>query len=164
MIFAATAHAAPFTIDTSTISSLLIGIVIPFLVDLVTKSAASPRLKALIATALAALSGALSTVIFDPSTGWQGYLYNIAFGFLTVFATHATGVTDGVQRRTAHKGVGKPRKTRNTINPSPTGPADTRPPGTAHAGVPGKGTPPTKRVTTKKTTATRKTTPPRKRT
>lgn len=144
MIALATTTTSHLTVDASTITSLLVGVGIPFLVDLVTKSNANPKFKAALATALAALASALSTVLWDPSAGWGGYVYNLFYAFGTTFLVHYTGATDVVQRKTAHKGWKGPRpRHRNTTNPAPSGPPDIRP-GTAQAGGPGKGTPPRK--------------------
>jgi small basic protein len=97
--------------NAATIAAILSGVVIPFLVDLITRADVSPRIKAAIATGLAALAGVIPTVVYDPNTGWQRYVANIAVAFLMTFTVHQTGVTDSVQRKTATKGV-KPRANR----------------------------------------------------
>lgn len=88
--------------------SFLCGLVIPAVVDVVTKSHASSRLKALIAACLSALAGSLTMVTWAPNQRWQDYAMAVATAFVTTFSAHSTGYSNGIQRRTAHIGIGGP--------------------------------------------------------
>lgn len=113
MIDLAAVHQAVTTaavhVDASTISAIIAGVVIPFLVDMFTKSHADPHFKSLIASVASALAGAIPTVVYDPSAGWKAYVYNIGLALMMTYTTHRTGATDYVQKKTASLGIGKPR-------------------------------------------------------
>lgn len=86
-------------------------VVIPFFVDLVTKSHASPRLKSGIAAFCSVLAGVLPTIVWPPSGGWTAYVVNVFIALAVAMGVHQTGASDGVQARTARVGVGSPRST-----------------------------------------------------
>lgn len=92
--------------------AVLCGVVVPFIVDIVTKSSAPRWLKSGLATVLAALAGALTTVTWGDSSNWHSYVLNVFIAFATALTVHRTGVTDPVQRATATMGV-----TARTSNP-----------------------------------------------
>ena len=87
--------------------SLLVGVVIPHLVDLVTHSTAPDRLKSFLAFGLAAATGALTTIVADPGQDWKVYVLNVIAAFLTAFASHTAGASEFVQRATGDVGIGK---------------------------------------------------------
>src|SRR3954466_760139 len=87
----------------------LCGIVIPFLVDLVTKSHAPRGLKAATAAALAAGAGVLSTSNLAAGFHWPTLVIATAAAFVTTMATHSTGASNIVQRATANVGIGGAR-------------------------------------------------------
>lgn len=90
----------------------LCGWVIPALTDLVTRADAPTRLKTLLASALAGLAGAMSTVVFTPHEHWQTYVFAIAVAFVNTQSAHRTlkGLGDPVQRGTSNVGVGGRRR------------------------------------------------------
>lgn len=116
-------------IDLATTIALFSGVGIPFLVDLVTKDVANPKLKAALASGLAILAGVLPTVVYDPHVGWHTYVANVATAFVLAFVTHSTHVTDVVQNATASVGIGKPAAGSNLFisTAAATMPAHTRP-------------------------------------
>lgn len=116
-------------IDASTVTAILAGVVIPFVVDAITKSKASQAIKSWSAAVLSALAGVLPTVVFDPNTGWKAYVYNVLLAMVAAHVIHRTGVTDVVQRKTAHFGIGGtgPASTRPTGGRPPTAPTKTSP-------------------------------------
>lgn len=95
-------------VDISTVVAIISGTVIPFIVDLVTKSRASKAVKSTVAAVLAVLAGVLPSVAFDPSSGWKAYIFNIVLAFLTAMGVHRTGISDPVQEATADTGIGQP--------------------------------------------------------
>jgi threonine/homoserine efflux transporter RhtA len=97
--------------------SALCGTVIPFVVDLVTKSHAPTVLKGGIAAILSALAGALTTVALSPNETWPEYGMAIFMAFVATISVHSTGVTDGVQRKTARKGIGGKATRKSAIPP-----------------------------------------------
>lgn len=90
--------------------SLICGFVIPQLTELVTKWDAPPALKSWIASILSAIAGALTTVVWDPSIGWAGYVTAIGAAFVATFSTHHSRATKPLKRKTAHIGVGGAHK------------------------------------------------------
>lgn len=86
--------------------SFFCGLVIPAVVDLVTKSHLSNSVKAFLAAALAALAGALSTVTWAPRQRWQDYTLAVAVAFVTTFTAHSTGYSRPIQRGTSKVGIG----------------------------------------------------------
>src|SRR5436190_16320787 len=86
--------------------SFLCGLAIPAVVDIVTKSRLSSRVKALLAAALAALAGTLTTVTWAPDQRWQDYALAVAVALMSTFTAHATGYTAPIQRATADVGIG----------------------------------------------------------
>lgn len=89
--------------------ALLAGVGVPFAVDLVTKSNAPRAVKSFLAAALATLAGVLVTNVYVDGADWKLYLRNVATAWVIALATHYTGVTDPVQRRTATVGIGGTR-------------------------------------------------------
>lgn len=93
----------------------LCGVVIPAVVDVITKSHARDGVKAFLAAALSALAGADSTVTFTAGERWQVYVLAIVAAFVTTMTTHATGYSRPLQRATAGFGLGP-------ANPAPADP------------------------------------------
>lgn len=89
--------------------SLLIGFVIPHIVDLVTHSTAPQWMKSGLAVALAALTGALTTVTWQGWNDWKVYVLNIFMVFMSAFTSHTAGTSEFVQNATGDFGVGKQR-------------------------------------------------------
>lgn len=107
---AAGGHAAAtpvLSVKTLAVSALC-GWVIPPLVDLVTKARAATALKTGLATLLAALAGALNTVVWAPRERWQDYLLAIAVAVVNTQSAHRilVGLGDPVQKKTGHVGIG----------------------------------------------------------
>lgn len=98
--------------------SLLSGIVIPMITDLVTKWDAPSAIKSLIASALSALAGALTTVAWDPNAGWSGYLIAVLLAFASTFAAHHAGVSKSIKRATPNIGITGKAATGNDRNQS----------------------------------------------
>jgi len=88
--------------------ALLAGVLVPFIVDIVTHSRAPQPLKAFLATALAALAGILATTTYTDGADWKVYLRDVFVAWVAAMITHRTRVTDPVQRATANVGIGKP--------------------------------------------------------
>jgi hypothetical protein len=86
--------------------SFLCGLAIPAVVDLVTKSHLSNRVKAAIGAALSALAGALTMVTWAPNQRWQDYALAVAVAFVTTFSAHTTGYSTPNQRKTRKVGLG----------------------------------------------------------
>lgn len=89
--------------------SLLCGVVIPSVTDLVTAWEAPDALKAWIAAGLSALAGALATVTWAPGASWTEYLFAVFTAFVTTFAAHHAGTSKPVKRATARIGIGSSR-------------------------------------------------------
>lgn len=87
--------------------SLLVGVVIPHIVDLVTHSSAAPSLKSFLAVVFASLTGALSTVVWQGVDDWRIYLINIFVAFVTAFTSHTAGASEFVEKATGNFGIGK---------------------------------------------------------
>jgi small basic protein len=87
--------------------SLLIGVIIPHIVDLVTHSTAPPWLKSALAVSLATLTGALTTVTWQGWDDWKVYVLNIFMAFVAAFTSHTAGASEFVQRATGDFGIGK---------------------------------------------------------
>lgn len=67
---------------------ILVGIVLPFLVDLVTKKVAEPRVKSLTLLVLSLVAAGATTFFADPgSFDWTGFAYGFAFTFGTAVVT-----------------------------------------------------------------------------
>lgn len=87
--------------------SLVCGVAIPSVVDLVTHSTAPWWLKSGFATVLSALAGALTTVAWQPDVNWKVYVFNVFAAFLATFTSHHAGSSQVVQDVTGSFGVGK---------------------------------------------------------
>jgi hypothetical protein len=100
----ATAGISLTTLAISTVS----GLVIPAVTDLVTKAKAPTALKTTIATLLAVLAGALTTVVYTPHERWQDYLVAIGLTIANSQAAHRIllGLGDPVQNLKPNAGIG----------------------------------------------------------
>lgn len=87
--------------------SVLVGVVIPHIVDLVTHSTAPQWVKSGLAVVLAALTGALTTVTWQGWDDWKVYVLNIFMAFVAAFTSHTAGASEFVQQATGDFGVGK---------------------------------------------------------
>ncbi|MGH3502700.1 MAG: hypothetical protein ACRDQA_17675 [Nocardioidaceae bacterium] len=87
--------------------SLLSGVAIPMVTDLVTHWSAPDAMKAWIAAVLSALAGALSIATWDPSAGWPGYIAAVGAAFAVAFSAHHAGVSKPIKRATGSVGFGK---------------------------------------------------------
>ncbi len=87
---------------------LLLPAAIPFLVDLVTKSAAPAALKSALALFLSLVLGAVQAAVVTNGEQWQDYVGAILYTAVVAFVTHYTGMTNTLQRKTAHIGIGAP--------------------------------------------------------
>jgi len=89
---------------------LVIGVLIPFLTELVTKASAPPQLKSGIAIALSILGGVVTGVSTVPlELGWSGvpaYLLAILVAWLTSGRVWLTGFLNGLIERTQNVGIG----------------------------------------------------------
>ena len=84
----------------------LAGLVIPAVVDLITKSHLADGAKALIATVLSAAAGALATVTITPGVHWQTVALSMVSSFVAAMGAHQTGYSRLIQNATAGFGVG----------------------------------------------------------
>src|SRR4051812_34431531 len=82
------------------------GLLIPAVVDLVTKSHLADGAKALLATVLSALAGALATVTITPTVHWQTVALSIVSSFVAAMGAHQTGYSRPLQKATADFGIG----------------------------------------------------------
>lgn len=87
--------------------SMVAGVVIPSIVDLVTHSTAPWWLKSTIATVLAAIAGAVSTTVWQPDAGIKVYLFNVLSAFVLTFTSHQAGSSEVVESLTGSFGIGK---------------------------------------------------------
>jgi hypothetical protein len=75
------------TIDAGT-QALLVGTIIPILVAALTKSSASPAVKAILNAGLAAVSGAVAVLVQQGSQHWQAFVYAIGISWVVSVATY----------------------------------------------------------------------------
>jgi hypothetical protein len=90
-----------------TIISLLVGMIIPHIVDLVTHSSAPKWMKSWLAVVCAAITGALTTVTWQGWDDWRVFVFNIFIATVSAFTSHTAGASEFVQRSTADFGIGK---------------------------------------------------------
>ena len=89
------------------LASMIAGVIIPSIVDLVTHSTAPWWLKSALATALAAIAGAVSTTVWQPDAGVKVYVFNILTAFVLTFTSHQAGSSEIVEGLTGSYGLGK---------------------------------------------------------
>lgn len=89
------------------ILSVLVGVIIPHVVDLITHSSAPQGLKSLLAVVFSALTGALTTVSWQDGGDWKVYVLNIFMAFVAALTSHTAGASEFVQKATGDFGVGK---------------------------------------------------------
>jgi hypothetical protein len=87
-------------------ASVIAGVVIPFLVALVTKQNAPALLKSTVAFALSALAGAITATVFMTGESWQDYVIAIGTAFVTNVAVHYTKAPAPVAAATPNFGLG----------------------------------------------------------
>lgn len=87
--------------------SLIVGVVIPHLVDLVTHSTAPWWFKSMLATALSVLTGILTTTAWPGLHDWKVYLVNVVLAFMAAFTSQRAGLSVPVRDATANFGVYK---------------------------------------------------------
>lgn len=87
--------------------SLLVGVIIPHIVDLLTHSTAPRWMKSGLAIVLSALTGALTTVTWQGWDDWKVYVFNIFIATVSAFTSHTAGTSEVVQRQTGDFGIGK---------------------------------------------------------
>lgn len=90
--------------------SLMVGFIIPHIVDLVTHSTAPVWMKSGLAVVLAGLTGALTTVTWQGWDDWKVYVLNIFAAFMSAITSHTAGMSEIVQKETGDFGVGKQRE------------------------------------------------------
>lgn len=86
--------------------SALAGLVIPAVVDLVTKSHLADGAKALLATILSAVAGALATVTITPGVHWQTVALSMVSAFVAAMGAHQTGYSRPIENATKDIGIG----------------------------------------------------------
>lgn len=89
------------------LSSFVAGLVIPFITELITKSAAPLWLKSTMTVALSTLAGVLVTVSIGDYKSISSYLAAIAIAWIASMRMHYTGATKVVATATADVGIGK---------------------------------------------------------
>ena len=90
----------------------LVGLIIPLVTGLVTKSNASSQVKALVTTALSVLTAVIANLATaDGNYDWKGFLSAFLVAFVPAIATYyglwkPTGVAGSVQSATSGVGIG----------------------------------------------------------
>lgn len=77
---------------TATLIAGLVGLVVPWLTELVTTSAVRVEIKSAVTAALSALTGAVTTVTVVPGADWQAYVLAIAAAWIASMRTYFTGL------------------------------------------------------------------------
>lgn len=90
---------------TALVVSGIVGLLIPWLTELVTHSAARTEVKSLVTAALSALDGALVTVVVDPGADWKAYLAAIFTAWVASMRVYFTGA---VRSLAPGSGLGAP--------------------------------------------------------
>jgi hypothetical protein len=80
-------------------------VLIPFIVDLVTRSDAPTWLKSTLALLLSCAAGAVNAAVVTNGEHWQQYLTGILYATVVAFVTHLTGASNPVQKATAGFGL-----------------------------------------------------------
>ncbi|MCA1191603.1 hypothetical protein [Saccharopolyspora sp. 6V] len=96
---------------TALLISGAVGLLVPWLTESVTHSAARVELKSAITAALSAIVGAVSTVAVVPGAHWQAYLLAIGAAWVASMRTYFAGVVRPVA---PHSGVGAPPSQHST--------------------------------------------------
>ncbi|WP_190824694.1 hypothetical protein [Saccharopolyspora pogona] len=91
---------------TALVVSGLVGLVIPWLTELVTHSAARTELKSVVTAALSAITGAVSTVAVVPGADWRAYLLAIGTAWVFSMRTYFAGF---VRPIAPSSGIGAPQ-------------------------------------------------------
>jgi hypothetical protein len=96
----------------ATLIAVVSGVVIPLLVGVITKLQASPAVKAVVHAMLAALAGALATIVPDVPWDWEEFIVDWATAWVVGVATYfglwkPTAVAQRVQEATARFGIGR---------------------------------------------------------
>lgn len=104
-------------LDPTTVS-LVLGVALPLLVGVITKSHASGRVKSVILALLSAISGGISQAVTDTGSALlsQQTLVTIALSWVVAVATYyglykPTGTAEVVQTKTANFGISFTRTT-----------------------------------------------------
>ncbi|MGW1676046.1 hypothetical protein [Saccharopolyspora sp. NPDC002376] len=90
---------------TALVVSGLVGLVVPWLTELVTHSTARTELKSAVTAALSALVGAVSTIAVVPGADWRAYLLAIGAAWVASMRTYFAGV---VRPIAPSSGIGAP--------------------------------------------------------
>lgn len=90
---------------TALLVSGVVGLLVPWLTELITHSTARVELKSAVTAALSALVGAVSTIAVVPGADWRAYLLAIGTAWIASMRTYFAGVVRPV---VPNSGIGAP--------------------------------------------------------
>lgn len=85
--------------------AMIVGVFIPHIVEFVSHSTAPWWVKSLLATALAVLTGVLTTTEWQGWDNWKVYVFNVLAAFVVAFTSQKAGLAVPVRNATGNIGL-----------------------------------------------------------